>query len=237
MLWPMNVETPKVVYLTEFKYPKKQEFYEKWWFKSLLNCGAIIIKCIPPLKRYILSTASGKLGLCNRLYREKKYDKVLEICKDSLIKYRDKTDWLGHYDWWEFMRYAVYAADALKDGNQKSYLISLAKDGISPFKGFSVATSYCYFSRWKYSEGDYDNAIQYAETAEKADDKSADAKFILGWYDLFIKNVDPLEHFKAAIKNDIKYLATIINEPAIKDFPHIIAELKKLKLINSKRGH
>ncbi len=134
------------------------------------------------------------------------------------------------------MRIAVYAVNNLDDNEQKEKLIKLAENGVQPFEGFSVAASVCIFSRWKCKEKDYDAAIAFAERATKADESYAEGHALLGWYKLFIEHSDPIEHFKDAVNRDSDYLAKITNAPEMKDFPNIISELRKLKILKRQAG-
>jgi hypothetical protein len=211
--------------------PYKKEFYEKYWFKFFTKSLNLVLNLFPPLRRYIAKTASGMLGRAFQCLKAENYDEAYQLCSAGLIKFRHKTDSLGHYDWWEFMRYGTNAAEHLEEIDKKEDLISLAEKGIQPFEGFGVAYSYCLFSRWKYQEKDYDSAITFAERAVKADESYAEAHALVGWYKLFIDQSDPLEHFVTAIKCDNEYLSKLISAPEMANFPNIISELRELKLV------
>ena len=82
--------------------------------------------------------------------------------------------------------------------------------------------------QFKYDEGEYDLAIDLAERAREADNMSAEAFYLSGFYELFINEKDPVGYFKAAIERDQKILGRIVHHPSLKEFPNIIEELKSL---------
>ena len=225
------MKNPKVTVLEGVRQSNEKEFYERWWFKGFVRALSSLVNKIPPLRRYLSKTASGMLGISYQYLKAKNYAEALRICNEGLIRFRNKTDCLGHYDWWEFMKYAACAAYNLDDNEQKLSLISMGENGIEPFEGNAVAVSFCYFSRWRFQEQDYEAAIDYAQRAKNADAKCSEAHFLLGWYALFIDQSDPVEHFRTAIAYDNEYLARITSEPAIEEFPHIIGELRKLSIV------
>jgi hypothetical protein len=235
----------KTIVLKNLKEKEPEELWETWWFKALLRLGAPMVKVInyvPLLRRfneralrYIESTSYCMLMDAYRMLKEKKYEEVLSICTDGLLRFRNKTGSSAHYEWWQFMRYAVSATNKLNDIDKKAQLISLAEDGFPPFKGNGVAGSFCIFARWRSAEGDYKGAIEYAYRAKDADETYADAHYLLGWYSLSLGEADPIEHFRNAIKHDIGYLQLITNDPLVSEYPLIIKRLKKLMLLRDER--
>jgi len=225
-----NMINSKVTYLKSQPTLGKKEFYEKFWFKAFVKALNFTLNIFPPARRFVAKTASGMLGKVYQCLKVGNYNEAYQLCSAGLIKFRHKTDSLGHYDWWEFMRYGTAAADHINEIDKKENLISLAEKGIRPFEGFSVAYSYCLFSRWKYQHKDYDAAISFAKRAIKADGSYAEAHALLGWYKLFIEQSDPIEHFKAAILCDGDYLTKITQAQEMKGFPNIISAIRKLKV-------
>jgi hypothetical protein len=221
----------KVAYLKSPQIPAKKEFYEKYWFKAFLKLLGFICGRLPPLRSYIAKTAGGMLGRAHQNYKNGNLIEVYQICADGLKKFFHKTDSLGHYDWWEFMKYGVCAADQLDDSEKKEALILIAENGVRPFEGQSVAFSFCIFSRWKYKEKNYDAAVSFAKQAVEADASYAEGHALIGWYKLFIDQSDPRDNFIAAINCDKEYLNKIINAPEMANFPNIISDLRKVKLL------
>jgi tetratricopeptide (TPR) repeat protein len=219
----------KVTYLNISKKPAVKPFYEKLWFKLPVRFILTIMYSIPPLSRYLEKTKPFLIGKISKLLKNEKYNEALDLSRSGLEKC-DKKFEFDHLWWWEFMSYAVYCAQTLNDDKTMSKLFEMAENGFEPFEGRHYSYCYCYFSHFKYVEGDYDLAINLAERANKADDTFGDPFYLLGYYELFINDQDPLELFKAAIERDHSILNRIVNHPALKEFPNIIAKLKRLQI-------
>lgn len=222
----------KVIYIRDDSVPSKQPFYEKKWFKVFGRIVSFCVGIIPPLKNFIANSTPNLVGRIPALFRQEKYNEALELSLYGLSKC-DKNTEIYYYFWWLFMGYAAYCAYCLDNSEMMDSLCQRAESGPEPFEGSQVAYCFCYFSHFKYSLEEYDSAIRFAEIAKKADDNSGEAYYLLGYYDLFIKEKDPVELFSAAIKRDHKILNRIVHHPSIKEFPGIIAELTKLHPISS----
>lgn len=225
----------KVVLLKSAQAPVETPFYEKHWFKVFARFVSKFIGSIPPLKRYISKTVPYLNGRVPKVYREGNYVEALDLSLLGLIKC-DTNNELDHYWWWSFMGYAVYCVYMLNKPHFMNKLMSIAEKGPQPFEGSSSAYCFCNFSDFKFAEGDYDLAISLAERAKNADDTSGEAYYLLGYYELFINEKDPVELFSAAIERDHKILGRIIHHPSLKEFPGIIEELKKLHLVPPKQS-
>lgn len=225
----------RVVYLNSAKSPTETPFYEKHWFKILGRLVSNLIGSIPPLRRYISKTLPYLNGRVPKLYRAGNYIEALDLSLLGLIRC-DKNNEPDHYWWWSFMSYAVYCAYMVGNGNFMDKLISIAEKGPQPFEGSSVAYCFCNFSHFKFAEEEYDLAIRLAERAKNADDTSGEAYYLLGYYELFINEKDPVGLFSAAIERDNKILGRIVHHPSLKEFPAIIEEIKKLHLVPPKQS-
>ena len=223
----------KVVYLNNARAPAEIPFYEKKWFRIFARLASNFIGSIPPLRRYISKTIPYLNGRIPKLYRAGNYIEALDLSLLGLIKC-DRSNELDHYWWWSFMSYAVYCADLLDNSKIMNTLIKIAERGFEPLEGRNTAYCFCHFSQFKFAQEDYDSAIRLAELAMKADDASGEAYYLLGYYDLFINEKDPVELFSAAIERDPKILNRIVHHPSLKEFPGIIEELKKLNVITPK---
>ncbi len=125
------------------------------------------------------------------------------------------------------------AARSLKkcgDQEKMEEVIKLARNGVKPFHGYYVARSFLAFSHWKYGEGDYDAAIEFAEIAASADDTWAEPDFVLGWYRLVLGGGDAMKHLTQAVRKDHRNLFRIANDPVCRRHPHIIQKLKNLSV-------
>jgi len=223
----------KVVYLNSSKAPVETPFYEKHWFKVFGRLVSVFVGSIPLLSRYVSQTIPFLNGRVPKLYRSGNYVDALDLSLLGLTKC-DINDEGDHYRWWSFMSYAVYCAYMLNNANIMTKLMSIAQKGPQPFEGNSVSYCYCNFSQLKFAEEDHDLAITLAERAKIADDTSGEAYYLLGYYELFINEKDPVYFFSEAIKRDHKILGRITHHPSLKEFPDIIRELKELHLLTRK---
>ena len=227
------MKSSKVIPISETKHVEEKPFYEQRWFKGLGRVLSLLFK-IPPIRRYFSKTISGMLARTFKSMKEGDYEEALRIAHLGMSKCRTSKDLLAAWHWWEFMSYAVRSTDRLDNSEQKALLVSLAEDGLKPAKGYYPAYCFCHFSRWKYREGDFGAAVDYARKAKEAEESYAEADFLLGWYALFIYQEDPISHFKSAIENDKEYLYRITHEPELMGFPQIIQELQDLRLVVDK---
>ena len=222
----------KVVLLNKFDSPVKVPFYERRWFILFSRIISSAVAKIPPLNKRISKTIPFLNGRIPTLYRVGNYVEALELSISGLKKC-DLNDETDHYWWWSFMSYAVYCAFALDNSKIMNSLISIADKGFEPFEGSNVSYCFCHFSHFKYVQGDYDSAIRFAEVAKEADDESGKAYYLLGYYELFINEGNPIEYFKLAIERDHSILASIVHHPSLQKFPNILDDLNKLYPLNT----
>jgi hypothetical protein len=229
----LPMKNSKVIPISEIQHVEQKPFYEQRWFRGLGRVLSLLGK-VPPIRRYFSKTVSGMLVRTFKAMKDGDYEEALRIAHLGINKCRTSKDSLAPWHWWEFMSYAVRSTDRLDNSKQKALLMSLAEDGLKPAKGCYPAYCFCYFSRWKYLEGNFGAAVDYARKAKEAEELYAEADFLLGWYALFIYQENPISHFKSAIEKDRKYLYRITHEPELIGFPHIIQELKDLQLVVDK---
>ncbi len=134
------------------------------------------------------------------------------------------------------MSYAAYCARMLDNDRIMSKLISISENGFESYNGHYVSYCFCQFSHFMYMEGEYKKAIEFAERAMAADNTEGEPHYLLGFYDLFVNEKDPLYHFKEAVKRNPSFLNRIVNHPSIKEFPGIINELRSLEVIDFTEG-
>jgi hypothetical protein len=221
----------KIVYLSATRAKDNKEFYEKFWFKCIAAGTAVLFRSIPPLRRYIENSASWMLGMILAHERKGDYEKVLQLAHAGLEKCQHSTDMLGQWDWWQFICHAAHVAHHLNMCDERERLISISEHHGKTVEGYYPACALCYFSRWKYEQGHYEVAIKYAQQAEAEDEGYAEPDFLLGWYTLFVKDDDPVEYFRSAIRKDKRYLTRITHDPALKPYPRILSEVTELKVV------
>jgi len=185
---------------------------------------------IPYIRKKINNSAGGLSGSIFRCWSKKDYKKATEISIFALERFRNKKDWLGpdmqHHNWWQFMKHGVDSAKNIDEPELKSKLIIIADNGPKPYEGYDVAYSYLEFSRWKYQDNNYEDAIKYARLAASADNTWAEPEFILGWYSLLLGKGNAEEHLSNAIDRDKRILFRVANNEVCKQYPHIINKLK-----------
>jgi hypothetical protein len=222
----------KIVHLPRESRAKKERFLDRLRRPRLRHILSLL-KQMLPLPSYLVDYTGAFLVTVSRLIEDKKYGEALALSHEGLGRCDELGDAKRRSRWWQFLSCAVYCADVLERDAEKDRLLSLAQARRGQERGRDVAYCYSHFSRWKYAEEDYERAMEYAELARGADSSFAEAHFLLGWYTLFVRQSDPVEHFRAAIENDGAYLARIVHDPAIMNFPHLRAQLRKPRVVKS----
>lgn len=185
------------------------------------------------MRRLISRTTSGRIGMISRYAKRGEHDRAADLAIELLIENRHRPT--GNFfpssrdHWWLFMWAAARNLDKCGDQEKMEEMIELARNGVEPFQGYLVAGSYLAFSTWKYREGDYDAAIEFAEIAASADDTWAEPDFILGWYCLILGG-DAMRHLTRAVSKDHRILSRIENDSECRKHPQIIQELKDLSV-------
>jgi hypothetical protein len=222
----------KIIHLPRESRANKERLFDRLRRPTLRHILSIL-KQMLPIPSYLLDYTGPYLVTVSRLIGDKKYGEALALSHEGLDKCDELGDAKRRSRWWQFLSCAVYCAEVLDGEEEKERLLSLGNARRGRDKGRDVAYCFSHFSRWKYAEGDYDTAMAYAEIARGADSTFAEAHFLLGWYTLFVRESDPVEHFRAAIENDGAYLARIVHDPEIMNFPHLRAQLRKPRLVKS----
>ena len=186
------------------------------------------------MRRLISRTTSGRIGMISGYERRGEHDRAADLAIELLIENRHRPRGnvffpSGRDHWWLLMHSA--ASNLAKCGDQEKMeeMIELARNYDEPFQGFDVAASFLAFSTWKYREGDYDAAIEFAEIAASADDTWAEPDFRLGWYCLVLGG-DAMRHLTRAVSKDHRILSRIENDSECRKHPQIIQELKDLSV-------
>ena len=222
----------KIVHLPRDSQTKKERFFDRFRRPKLRHILSLL-KQMLPIPSYLLDYTGPYLVTVTRLMQDKKYGEALALSRQGLRKCDELGDAKRRSRWWQFLSCAVYCAEVLDREDERGRLLSLGEARQGRDKGRDVAYCFSHFSRWKYAAGDYDKAMEYAEVARGADSTFAEAHFLLGWYALFVRESDPIDHFRAAFENDGAYLARIVHDPEIMNFPHLRAQLRKPRLVKS----
>jgi len=220
----------KIVHLPRESRATKERFLDRLRRPTLRHILSLL-KQMLPIPSYLLDYTGPYLVTVWRLIENKKYGEALDLSHEGLSKCDELGDAKRRSRWWQFLSCGVYCAEMLGREDEKERLLSLGTAREGRERARDGAYCFSHFSRWKYAEGDYDTATEYAEIAREADSSFAEAHFLLGWYALFVRESDPVEHFRAAIENDGSYLARIVDDPEIMNFPHLRAQLRKPRLV------
>jgi hypothetical protein len=184
-----------------------------------------------PIPMHLADRTGPLLVTVSRLLKAAEYGEALALSHQGLQCCGQSKDAKLRSRWWQFLSCAVYTVEMLDRAEEREKLISLAKAYRVQDRGHSVAYCFSHFSRWKYAERDYGTAMTYAEIACDADRTFAEAHFLLGWYALFLRQTDPLEHFRSAVKHDPRYLERIRRDPELSNFPDLIENLRRPRLL------
>lgn len=170
------------------------------------------------------------------LYRNGKTDllrsTVLSVLQGNNFRGQDKNE-----QWWYILRFAVTCEQERRlvtfvyDLEAENKLIRLGISGPTPWEGYDVAYVYTSFSIWYFERGLIDSAVDMINLATDADLNWAYPEFMLGWYGLFVNDVDPIVHFGEAVRRDWRMLQRIRNDRACQQFPMVIKKVSQGVLV------
>ena len=216
----------KVISLPRSGRPRRAPTVERVRRTKIRRILSLLRRMIP-IPAYLVDPTGPLLVTVSRLLKRAAYGEALALSHEGLQRCGQGKDAKLRRRWWQFLSCAVHSTEMLDRGAERENLIALAKAYQARDKGHSVAYCFSHFSRWKYAERDYDTAVAYAEIARDADRTFAEAHFLLGWYALYIRQADPLDHFRSAVENDPRYLERITRDPELLNFPHIIRDPRR----------
>ena len=222
-------------------YPTKKELEDNSKtsakYMAVVN---VLVRVLQPIarlgfvRRLIGRTASGRVGAISRYTESGEHDRAADIAIELLIENRHEPEgtWKpsGRDYWWMYMGFAARSLEQCDAPEKRAEVIEMARNGVEPFRGYHVAISFLAFSRWKYREGDHGAALEFAETAARADETWAEPDFLLGWYSLVLGGGDAMAHLASAVRKDSRMLARIVQDPVCGRHPHIIEKLKNLSV-------
>jgi tetratricopeptide (TPR) repeat protein len=213
----------------------KPQFYEKKWFKI---AGRIIkpILNLKPINKYLSKTKSGLMGRIPRIYKEGNFLEALRLSVEGLSKCKKNNQYIDNYYWWCFLSYSVYCARMLNNNVIMKKLYNISKYEFEPLADSYASYCFCQFSRYMYLEGKYEKAVELAIRAKDTDNSAGLPFYLLGYYDLLVSEIDPLENFKKAVENDPSILKRIADHPKLQGHPEIYIEVKKHHIKGLKAG-
>jgi hypothetical protein len=189
------------------------------------------VPVIGPLLQHSFTIVCCALG---RLRRKRDYhglyDLLIGCLSHSVFKHKG-------YRWWYLMRFAVAIAQErqinwlVRDIVLEDNLILLGSLGPRPLTGYDVAYSFVGYSLWLFERGDILGAINMIKIAEQADETWGYPEYLHGWYGLFTRGVDSVEHFTRAVHIDWSFLQRMKQDRTCRDHPDVLHEVQKRTLV------
>lgn len=189
---------------------------------------------IRPIRKWLSNTVGGLNGAIFECFKSNDYEKAAKIAVYALKRYRYKSSRLfpfaPHFHWWGFMKLAAQSLDRCESKDMRNDVIRMAREGIEPFGGYDVAYSFDRFSRWKFSDEDFEAAIELAKIASQADETWPEPDFLLGWYAFVLCRDDPIPHLRRAIEKDGRILFRLSKDPLYQQNPDVLRRLLELAI-------
>ena len=183
------------------------------------------------VSRQIQRTTSGRIGAISGLGERGRNGEAARRAIELLEGLRDlpsgRLIMSGRDYCWLVTDLAAQNLAQVQDPVLWNRLIALATDGVVPISGYSAASSFLHFARWKLSAGETDAARRYIEIASGADYTWAEPDFLIGWMWLVHGGGDPIEPLARAIRKDPGILARIVDDPVCGRQPHIVHTLQR----------
>ncbi len=83
-----EIKPSKIYAIKRIKLKEPREFFETWWFKAISWFPTIVVKNVPPLRRYVRSRAGSMQFRAYCMLKEKKFEEAFSICIEGLSKFR-----------------------------------------------------------------------------------------------------------------------------------------------------
>jgi len=130
--------------------------------------------------------------------------------------------------WWIFMECAARSATHPSDHERQQVLARLS--GAPEPGGLTEAQCLERFSRWRWTAGDKERAVEFSRRPVLADPTWPPAHIALAWYGLITGKFVPLPRLCEAVRLPPDSLATIRANPEFARFPDLIAALAESSL-------
>lgn len=154
--------------------------------------------------RKLLANFNGiAYGMMNGYVVNKEYGYALHICIERL--HGKPKNVSNEWFWWSFFSNAVWLSEKLEKKENRIFLIDLAESNMGIDEGslnHNVAKSIMRLSKWSFHEKDVDGMVRMARRASEVCPSWGEPYFILGWYGLFVPNIDSISYFEKAVELD-----------------------------------
>jgi hypothetical protein len=197
----------------------------KWIAGFLVPVFRAVLKPFPAIRARLGRTLGGRSGAVFRLLEKKAYAEAFKQSLEGVMQcesQRAAFDMQKMY-WWNFMECAALSATQLGEAERQQVLARL---GNAPEPGALLeARTLEILSRWRWSAGDAEGAIELARRAVLADATWPQGHIILAWYGLVSGKFDPLPRLREAVRVAPSCLEQIRATADFAKFPELIAAL------------
>ena len=176
------------------------------------------------------------MGVSASISKLKKQHRDVEAIEFLLEKLTNSKQQFKPYQWWYIARLCLsFIQDRqlvgdLRAGFWLSVLDGLMSDVPVPF-GYDCAYVFVGLSLWHFQQSDMDKCISAIEKAVEADSSWSYAEYLLGWYGLFDKRIDPVPHFVKAVNADWDIFHRMRKDNACQQHPEVLKAVQQQLLV------
>ena len=191
---------------------------------------------LPGMSRLFNHTFLGATEYTFRLSKQHQAPKAILhlLALLSSSKFRNKGT-----RWWALMRQAItLAQDYQISGHllledEVAQIRNLLLDAPEPRKGYDVAYCFVGAALWAFQLGDTKGALDYARQAIRADQEWGYPDYLMGWFGLLEKDIDPVPYFVKALTYNWSFFHRIMRDPVCRQHPEILKEVRQRMLLTS----
>lgn len=203
---------------------------------DVLSLSGIFFKLLNKILP-LSSSYSAVLAKAKKLEKQGCRTQALNVLINCLA---NNYFWHDHpTKWWKLMAEAVRISQDLANKSSAELpfpirrLLALSTDSPQPWCGFNVSYCFAAFSLWAFEQGKLRQALIFLQSSIRADSTWGYPEYLKGWYGLMVKGIDPIPHFVKAVQLDWTYLQRVTQDPLCKQFPKVIAEVKRQVIVNN----
>jgi hypothetical protein len=171
------------------------------------------------------NTLGGRSGAIFSLIEAKRFGEAFQLAMEGVTNCETNRSWFGMQKlyWWISMECAARSATHLGDHEREQVVARLSR---APEPG-GLTEAQCLdtLSRWRWTAGDIEGAIELARRTVLADPTWPAGHIALAWYGLITGKFDPLPRLREAVRLTPDSLAAIRGNPEFARFPDLIAAL------------
>jgi hypothetical protein len=186
-----------------------------------------VVKPFPHLRSRVAESLGGRSGTVFSLQAKKQFAKAFRLALDGVAHCETHESAFGMHKmyWWIFLESAARSATEL-GGDERQQVLARISSAPEP-GGLLEAQCLETFSRWRWTAGDADGAVELSRRAVQADPTWPPGHITLAWYGLTTGKFDPLPSLREALRVSPTSLAEIRTNPDFARFPELIAALEQ----------